>query len=205
MDIYIKPVKKAIINCNTGVTIGDIAEIFANKSSMEDIKSISLTKKGCQSHKKLLLVSVIDIVSAIKQKHPNCTINNVGATNTVIEFVNKDKKENTIFKWIKIIFVTAVLLTGCSTALITFHIDSQLNKVLETYRDMLLNENLSIPLFMELPYSVGVAVGIIVFFNHFSGKKITEDPTPIEVEMSTYESSVIDTIIENLEVDENKK
>ena len=44
---------------------------------------------------------------------------------------------------------------------------------------------------MEIPYSIGLAVGITVFFNHCSKRKLTTDPTPIEVEMTTYEEEVI--------------
>ncbi len=54
---------------------------------------------------------------------------------------------------------------------------------------------------IDLPYSIGLAAGIIVFFNHFSGKKLTDDPTPIEVEMSVYEKEVADNLIDTL----NKK
>jgi stage V sporulation protein AA len=41
-------------------------------------------------------------------------------------------------------------------------------------------------------------VGIIVFFNHFMGKKITDDPTPIEVEMALYETEVVETVLDAL-------
>ena len=38
--------------------------------------------------------------------------------------------------------------------------------------------------------------GVIFFFNHFGRWKITQDPTPIEVEMRTYEDEVDNTILE---------
>ncbi len=48
---------------------------------------------------------------------------------------------------------------------------------------------------LELSYSVGLAVGIIVFFNHIGGRRITKDPTPIEVEMRVYEKDVNQALI----------
>ena len=36
------------------------------------------------------------------------------------------------------------------------------------------------------------------------GKKITTDPTPIEVEMSTYEANVTDNVIDTLNVEKTK-
>ena len=41
-----------------------------------------------------------------------------------------------------------------------------------------------------------MAVGIIVFFNHVGGRRLTKDPTPIEVEMKIYETDVNKALIE---------
>jgi len=38
-------------------------------------------------------------------------------------------------------------------------------------------------------------VGILVFYNHFRRRKIKDDPTPIQVEMHTYEEQVNKTLI----------
>ena len=49
---------------------------------------------------------------------------------------------------------------------------------------------------LEISYSLGLSVGIILFFNHFAGKKITMDPTPLEVQMKQYEQDVNTAIIQ---------
>ena len=49
---------------------------------------------------------------------------------------------------------------------------------------------------LELSYSIGLALGIIIFFNHIGGRRITKDPTPIEVEMRNYEREVNDALVE---------
>lgn len=49
---------------------------------------------------------------------------------------------------------------------------------------------------LEVTYSIGLAVGIIVFFNHIGGRRITKDPTPIEVEMRIYEDDVNNALVE---------
>ena len=50
---------------------------------------------------------------------------------------------------------------------------------------------------MEWSYSLGLLIGILVFYNHFSRKKVTSDPTPLEVEMRLYEQDLNTTVIEN--------
>ena len=48
---------------------------------------------------------------------------------------------------------------------------------------------------LEVSYSVGLAVGIIGFFNHFASVKLNTDPTPLEVEMRLYEDNISKTLI----------
>ena len=50
---------------------------------------------------------------------------------------------------------------------------------------------------LELTYSIGVVIGILVFFNHFGKKRFSVDPTPMEVEMRLYENDIQTTLIEN--------
>jgi stage V sporulation protein AA len=71
-------------------------------------------------------------------------------------------------------------------------------KVFENYYKIFYGRANNNPLIIDIPYSIGLAVGIIVFFNHFMGKKITDDPTPIEVEMALYETEVNETVLDVL-------
>lgn len=47
-----------------------------------------------------------------------------------------------------------------------------------------------------MTYSIGIGLGVLIFFNHFMGKKLTADPTPMEVEMRAYEDQVDTTVLE---------
>ena len=49
---------------------------------------------------------------------------------------------------------------------------------------------------LEVSYSIGLSLGIIVFFNHVGKRRITMDPTPIEVEMRKYEADVNTTLVD---------
>ena len=50
---------------------------------------------------------------------------------------------------------------------------------------------------LEICYSIGIALGILIFFNHFGKKRFSVDPTPMEVEMRLYENDIQTTLIEN--------
>ena len=59
-------------------------------------------------------------------------------------------------------------------------------------------ESKEVPKLLSIPYSIGLGLGIIVFFNHFSKITLTQDPTPIEIEMTTYEKETNASVIDHL-------
>jgi len=148
--------------------------------------------------KKSYLVSVTDIIKKIKKTYPDYTVNNVGEMDTLVQHSAEKSRDRTWLKWLKIVFVVIVLFVGSSTAIMSFHTDGQMPKIFENYYRMLYGEEKANPAIVNVPYSIGIAVGIIVFFNHFMGKKITDDPTPVEVEMELYEKDVTETVVEVL-------
>ena len=50
---------------------------------------------------------------------------------------------------------------------------------------------------LEVTYSIGLAIGILIFFNHFGKKRFTVDPTPMEIQMRLYENDIQTTLVEN--------
>lgn len=203
MDIYIKPFKKVSLSEVKQVYLKDIAEIYAPQEILNKVKSIKILDIR-EKEQKNYLISIIDIINAINKDIKNCTINNVGEMDTVLEYSPVREKDNSFKKNLKVAIVTIILLAGSSTAIMSFHSDAQMSKVFENYYYIFFNERVENPMILDIPYSIGLALGIIVFFNHFVGKKITTDPTPIEVEMSTYESNVTDNIIDTLNTERTK-
>ena len=59
------------------------------------------------------------------------------------------------------------------------------------------------PFWLIGAYAVGISVGITLFFNHFSKKRLSDDPTPVEVEFADYEKKVEDCLQEMLSDDVN--
>jgi hypothetical protein len=53
------------------------------------------------------------------------------------------------------------------------------------------------PNILHISYAAGLAIGIILFFNHAGKIKLNDDPTPFEVQMRLYERDVNDTLMIN--------
>jgi stage V sporulation protein AA len=50
---------------------------------------------------------------------------------------------------------------------------------------------------ITISYSVGLALGMILFFNHLGNKKFDSDPTPLEIQMRLYENDISTSIIKD--------
>ena len=80
----------------------------------------------------------------------------------------------------------------------TFHTDAAVPDVFVQVNKIFTGEEVTRPVLLIASYSVGIAVGIIVFFNHFNKKKITDDPTPVEVEFASYQKQVDECMVDIL-------
>jgi len=203
MDIYIKPKKKAAIVGKEHVVVKDVAEVLAAEGVQKRVENVRLLTVGGKDG--VYLLSIIDMMKAISAALPGHNINNVGEIDTVVSVKAVPPKKRATVKWLKVALVSLILFTGASTAIMTFHTDSQMGTVFQRYHKIFFGEEVEKPYIINIPYSIGLAVGIVVFFNHFGGKRITKEPTPIEIEMATYEKDVEDAMIDNLSRQEEKK
>ena len=79
----------------------------------------------------------------------------------------------------------------------TFNNDANVRDVFqEIYRLVTGKESGGVTV-LELGYSLGLSLGILLFFNHFSSWRFSMDPTPLEVEMRLYEDNINKTLVQN--------
>lgn len=206
MDIYIKPKKKVSLSEQRVITVKDVADVVATKDVMKKVNKLNLVYiQQDNEKKKNYLISVTDIIKVINKAFPDYTVNNVGEMDTLVNYATDKSHDKPWLKWVKVAFVTLVLMVGSSTAIMSFHTDGQIPKIFERYYSMFYGEEKSNPAIVNIPYSIGLAFGIIVFYNHFMGKKVTDDPTPIEVEMEKYDRDVTEAMVDMINQSETKK
>ncbi len=61
------------------------------------------------------------------------------------------------------------------------------------------------PLLLQIPYSIGLGLGMILFFNHVFRKRINEEPSPLEVEMFNYQQDLDQYVIMHENKESSKK
>lgn len=197
MDVFIKPVKKISITGRKAVMLKDVAEFYCQGSSEQNLGELIVFHIPGDV-KKPYLISVMDMIKAVSKKIPEASIQNIGEMDTVVEYQPKPENNSKALQWVKVVFICIVLFGGAMTAIMSFHSDAQMPDVFSTMYQFFFGVKNDRPYIIFVPYSIGLAAGIIIFFNHFLGRKLTEDPTPIEVQMTTYDKEVTDSMIDNL-------
>lgn len=197
MEIYIKPVEKARIVRNRDVSLKDVAEVFVGGKAAEKAEELVVFHVP-QERKKTYLLSVMDVIRILHQQFPEAVVSNVGQADILIEYLPKPEKKSRLWTVLKVIFVSLILFTGAATTIMCFHSDTQLPLIFQNIYYIFFRENKEMPPLLSIPYSIGLGLGIIIFFNHFSKIFLTEDPTPIEIEMTTYEKETNASIIDFL-------
>lgn len=155
------------------------------------------------------VISVMNIIQKLDEQYPGIEVQSIGESDVVVERIARDNMPKWK-EWFKIAFVAMITFFGTSFTIMAFHNDIGITKLFNGIHKMITGVESTGLSVLEVAYSIGLCMGIIVFFNHIGGKRITKDPTPIEVEMRIYEDEVNQTLIDyadrmQLEMDVNKE
>lgn len=192
--LYLK-VDKNIQIKDQHVTLKDIAEINCSEKSVENkVNCLRLPTEHIKGPGRYVY-SVLDLIKVIQKEYPNLDINNLGESDFILT-VEKEKKFPEALSWGKTILVCLLAFFGAAFSIMAFNNDVGITTLFgQLYKTFTGRESDGFTL-LEISYSVGVGLGILIFFHHFARKKNISDPTPLEVEMRTYEDEIDTTMIE---------
>ena len=97
---------------------------------------------------------------------------------------------------IAVLVVALIVFLGSGFTIMTFNQDVSVGKLFDKINQMVLGTKDGHNV-IEIAYSVGIGVGIVLFFNHFSRKKLEKELTPIQIEMRNYEQEMNYAFIED--------
>ena len=193
--VYIKGDRNAEID-HTDITVGDLLAVECAdphlKNRIKTEKVLKLPQKGCHR----VVVSVLEIIALLHQSFPELDIQNLGETDLIVTYEG-GKKPSAWFQCGKVILVVLISFFGAAFSMMSFNNDVNVTTLFGQLYQWATGEESTGFTILELTYSIGVSVGILVFFNHFGKKRFSVDPTPIEVEMRLYENDIQTTLVEN--------
>lgn len=140
------------------------------------------------------VISAVDLVHAVAKEEPNVDVTHIGEANFVVTY-EKAKHQQEWYSWLKTLFVCVLTFFGGAFSIMTFNTDVDTANLFSKIYTQFTGEIAAGPTILEFTYSVGIGIGVIFFFNHFGKGKLTQDPTPVEVQMRLYEDDVNKTLI----------
>lgn len=189
------------LKCNKDVETQSSDVFLKDVASVECVDTAILAKcKSLKVHRfkedeKRVVVSTIKLIQLICRVCPEVLVQSVGETDVLIEKIKVDKKKG-VKVWCKIAVVCLVCFFGTASTLVAYNSDVAVRDIFEEVYEVFMDKPSGPVNILEITYSIGLALGIIVFFNHIGKRNITSDPTPIEVSMRNYERDVNQALIE---------
>ncbi len=191
--VYIQIDKNVQVN-KLDVHLSDIADVFCkDKNIQARINAIKLIKLP-DVPKKRVCFSIMYVIKKINEIYPEVEVNNIGESDFIVDYI-KEKKKSTFVHKLIIAITTVFVFIGSAYAIMAYNNDVSTNEIFEKFYEMFETPEFMEYKIIEIMYAVGLAVGIIVFYNHFAGKRITADPTPLEVQMDKYNTEINDALI----------
>ena len=199
MDVYVMADEKMVVHQQT-VHLRDIAKIYCVLPEVSDRLNAIEVCNGLNKKHSQQVIDLYELLCGRLTDNPDITIHFVGVTKVLVEYENPEKSAfSGGWTILKIMFACCICFFGAIFTIMAFHNDIGIGGVFENTYTVILGHHPDGIYVLELAYSVGLATGIILFFNHFGGKRISRDPTPVEVAMKKYEEDVNRTVIEQKE------
>ncbi|MCD7817568.1 MAG: stage V sporulation protein AA [Lachnospiraceae bacterium] len=177
------------------VQLGEIAQLICNEKTIENkVKTLRFPIEGMK-YPGRYVCSVMDVISAIQQEYPKIEINNLGETDFILT-LEKTPSGSGLWSWIKTVLICFLSFFGAAFSIMAFNTDVGITDLFGRLYKMFTGMDSDGFTVLEISYSVGVGLGILIFFHHFSRKKKRTDPTPLQVQMRLYEDDVNTTMIE---------
>lgn len=165
-----------------------------NVSQKDKAENENEVRKGKEHY----VFSVLKVIERINKKYPNVEVVNLGETEFIVEYKKSFEKSKKA-EMIKVIFTCLFIFFGSAFTIIGFNNDVEVKKVFEQVYELTMNVKPNGVTVIELSYSIGLAFGIIVFYNHVGNKRFSMDPTPIQVQMRLYEKDLDECVVKQQE------
>ncbi len=199
--LYLKIDQNVVVD-SCQVHLQDIASMeCTNEAVLRQLKQkkiYTFQEQDTTKQKKIRIqvFSVLNIIQQIHEDYPDLEVQNIGESDFIIE-CKAGIAENKVLDIAKTVVLCVVIFFGAAFTIMTFNNDVGVGEVFTQLYEQVTGSKSDGVTEIEIFYAIGMPIGITIFYNHIGKKKVTHDPTPIQVEMRKYEQDVDTTFIEN--------
>lgn len=183
--VYLRMKKNLELSALQEIQLKDIAFISTSSSKKRELENIPIyriTKKD----KNIVIIESFLIIDHINTVFENLEFQLIGPAQTIIRIKKKRKKTSVLL----IACIWLLLFVGTAMTIMNFHYDVSMQEVQQKLHYLLTGKQNEFPLWIQIPYSIGLGLGTLLFFNHWFNKRFNEEPSPLEVEIYNYQQDL---------------
>lgn len=167
------------------IKLKDIVFIATKKTIEKELNNIVIYRLSPQD-RNVVVIDGFLIVKHLQKTYNEYNLQLIGPTQTIVR-VNRSQKRKSLPL---VVFVWLLLFIGMAMSIMHFHYDVNMQEVHQKLHFMLTGEEKEHPLWIQIPYSIGLGIGMVLFFNHWFKKRFNKEPSPLEVELFNYQQNL---------------
>lgn len=191
--LYLRMKKKTTAEIGQPIKVKDVCRLMADEEEVQMIQETPIADVT-PSVGNYLMIDVLDVYRLIAEKNPRLDIRHIGPAQTIVEIQKKTKR---LPKRFFVALVWLILFIGSGLTIMNFHTDVSMQEVHQRIFYLITGKQEERPLSIQIPYSLGIGAGMILFFNHLLKKKFSDEPSPLDLEVFLYQENLDQYVIDN--------
>lgn len=183
--LHLRLRKKIFLPKGSPIYLGQVAQLLSEPEWEKQFQKL-LLYQPMEQDGNLMLVDMLIIIKKVKELVPNIQIEYYGEPHTLVELIKPARSPNIFL----LILVCLLLFVGSGLAIMNFHADVSMMEVHQKMYELITGEKINHPLLLQIPYSLGIGAGMMIFFNRVFKKRFNEEPNPLELEMFMYQENL---------------
>jgi len=188
--IYIRMRNRSQVRKEEVIQLKDLALIIAEEQVYNNLQTLEIYQVKNED-RNIVIIDAMTIIRNVTKVFPEFEVQMIGPSQTIVEVVYK-RRRSSVPAFLSIWFL---LFFGAALTIMNFHEDVSMQIVQQKLYTMVTGKKEVKPLLFQIPYSFGLGLGMVLFFNHFFRKRINEEPSPLEVEMFNYQQDIDQYVI----------
>ncbi|MDQ0111596.1 stage V sporulation protein AA [Paenibacillus harenae] len=184
--LYLRLKKRIYMRPEQRLTLGQAARLLAADAETEQKLKQLMLYEHRKADGNRVVIDLLQIVKAIREAFPGLSVEAYGDPQVLVMVAEKPVKPRIfvlVLSWLLLFF-------GAGLAIMNFHTDVSMKEVHTRIVELISGKQIEHPLWFQIPYSLGIGLGMVLFFNHLFRKRFNEEPNPLEVELYMYQENV---------------
>ena len=182
--IYVRMKRKTTFPVHSYIKVSDIARLSGTDKQLKQAAEEEVLYELKEADNEYAVIDSFRLIAVLNNRFPEVEWQMIGLTETII-CVEQPKRK----RWIpvKLTIAWLILFIGTAMTIMNFHYDVDMMAVHQKLHQVITGEKTAHPLWLQIPYSLGLGIGMVLFLNHWFQKRFNEEPSPLEIELFSYE------------------